>query len=77
MEPLRRYVAARAEAARRGRERAWRMRDSEDEIWHLVHSRPQYEGVRQAHRRACWGISGMGGAWMRSTDGHRWPCLRS
>ena len=26
------------------------MRDSEDEIWHLVHSRPQYEGVRQAHR---------------------------
>ena len=27
------------------------MRDSEDEIWHLVHSRPQHESVRQAHRR--------------------------
>ena len=27
------------------------MRDSDDEIWQLVHSRPQYQAVRQAHRR--------------------------
>ena len=45
------YIGVRRDADRGRRERAWGMWDVEDEIWHLVQSRPQYRAVRQAYQR--------------------------